>query len=48
MITDEARDLILEEAYEPQYGARPIQRYISRVIGTQLSKMIIGGEVLLP
>ncbi|MDO5027030.1 MAG: ATP-dependent chaperone ClpB [Tissierellia bacterium] len=43
---DEAlKDLIIREAYAPQYGARPIKRYIQRNIETQLAKMLISGQI---
>ena len=44
-LTDEAKDLMIEEAYDPVYGARPLKRYISRNIETILAKKIIGGQI---
>jgi len=40
-----ALDVILKEAYDPAYGARPLRRYLERNIMTDLSKMIISGEL---
>ena len=43
--TDKALDYIVEEAYDPAYGARPLKRFVQKDIETNLSKMILGGEV---
>lgn len=45
-ITDEALEYVLEKSYEPQYGARPINRFIEREIVTRLSRMVITGELM--
>jgi ATP-dependent Clp protease ATP-binding subunit ClpB len=37
--------LLAKEGYDPAYGARPLRRYISRAVETELSKQIIRGEV---
>lgn len=44
-ITEGALDVILDEAYDPQYGARPIKRYIEKHVVTDLSKLIISGRL---
>lgn len=36
---------ILTESYDPNYGARPVERYMEQNIVTQLSKMLISGEL---
>lgn len=41
-----ASQYILNHAYDPNYGARPIKRYLEKNIVTQLSKMIISGSLL--
>ena len=43
--TDKALDCIVDEAYDPAYGARPLKRFVQKDIETNLSKMILGGEV---
>jgi ATP-dependent Clp protease ATP-binding subunit ClpB len=43
--TDAAKDLVIEESYEPEYGARPLRRYLERVIETELATRIIKGEL---
>ena len=44
-LTEDGADFILEEAYDPSFGARPVGRYIEKVVGTELSKMILGGKL---
>ena len=44
-VTDEAMRFILDASYSPQYGARPVKRYIQSTLETELSKLIIKGEV---
>lgn len=44
-ITGEAKDVILDKAYSPSYGARPLRRFIQKVIETDLGKKIISGEI---
>lgn len=46
VITDQAKAWIAENAYEPQYGARPLKRFITREVETPLAKEIIAGRVL--
>jgi ATP-dependent Clp protease ATP-binding subunit ClpB len=43
--TDKALDLIAEEGYDPQYGARPINRLIQRDIVNLLSKKLLANEI---
>lgn len=40
-VTDAAQDYILQEAYDPTYGARPIRRYLEKHIVTELSRIKI-------
>lgn len=40
-----ALQAILDAAYDPAYGARPLRRYIEKKIGTHLSKLLIKGEL---
>jgi len=43
--TDEAKSWILEQAYDPDYGARPIKRWIERHVVTELSRLVISGAL---
>ncbi|MBC1499290.1 ATP-dependent chaperone ClpB [Listeria weihenstephanensis] len=45
-MTDEAKEFIAEEAYDPVYGARPLKRYITRQIETPLAREIVAGNIL--
>merc|ERR1712046_335688 len=42
---DTAADFILEESYDPAYGARPVRRFLEKTVTTALSKMIISGKL---
>lgn len=44
-LTDEAREFIVEAAYDPVYGARPLKRYIQKSVETLSAKLILSGEV---
>jgi ATP-dependent Clp protease ATP-binding subunit ClpB len=43
-LTDKARDLIIEEGYDPVYGARPLKRTIQRRILDPLALGVLQGE----
>ena len=43
--TDRAKDYIVEHAYEPAYGARPLKRFIQKHVETLLAKKILADEV---
>lgn len=43
--TDNALDFIVNEAYDPAYGARPLKRFVQKDIETNLSKMILSNEI---
>ncbi|MDT2736704.1 ATP-dependent chaperone ClpB [Enterococcus pseudoavium] len=45
-ISEHAKSWIAEKAYEPQYGARPLKRFITREVETPLAKEIIAGRVM--
>lgn len=36
---------ILEASFDPNYGARPVERYLEQTVVTKLSKMLIAGEI---
>ena len=44
-LTDKAKEQLIDDGYDINYGARPLKRLVSRTIETMLSKMIIAGEV---
>lgn len=45
-LTEEAKAFIAEEAYDPHYGARPINRYLQKNVETQIASMIIRGDIV--
>ena len=45
-LTDEAKTAIVNAAYDPQYGARPLRRYVQHTVETMLSKKLLSGEIL--
>ncbi|KEH98188.1 ATP-dependent chaperone ClpB [Clostridium botulinum] len=44
-VTDSAKDILAKEGYDPIYGARPLKRYISNILETEIAKKIISGEI---
>lgn len=40
-VSDDAKKWLGEEAYEPQFGARPLKRFVQRQIETPLARMMI-------
>ena len=45
-LTPAAYTLLLEEGYDPAYGARPLRRTIQRLIQDPLALQILEGKVL--
>ena len=45
-MTDAAKELIAKESYDPQYGARPIKRYLQKHVENELASMIIRGDLI--
>jgi ATP-dependent Clp protease ATP-binding subunit ClpB len=43
-LTDRAKDLIIEEGYDPTYGARPLKRTIQRRVLDPLAMRVLQGE----
>ena len=43
-LTDKAKDLIIEEGYDPTYGARPLKRTIQRRILDPLAVRVLQGD----
>ncbi len=44
-LTDEAKDFVIDTAFDPIYGARPLKRFIQSNIETLVAKEIIGGSL---
>ena len=43
-VTAEARRFIADQGFDPAYGARPLRRYISREVETQVGRALIRGD----
>nr|WP_122011865.1 ATP-dependent chaperone ClpB [Maliibacterium massiliense] len=43
-LRESARDFIADAAYTPQFGARPVQRYLQKEVETRIARMILSGE----
>ncbi len=44
-LTDEAKNYIVDNGYDPVYGARPLKRFIQRKAETLIARAIIGDEL---
>ena len=44
-LTDAARAQILDAAYDPMYGARPLRRYLQHTVENLVGRKIVAGEV---
>jgi len=45
-LTEAAKLAIVDASYDPQYGARPLRRYVQHTVETMLSKKLLRGEIL--
>ena len=45
-LTDGAKSLILDSAYDPMYGARPLRRYLQHTVENLVGRKIIAGEAV--
>ena len=46
VLTPEAKQFIIDAAYDPQFGARPLRRYVQHTVETLLAKKIVEGSIL--
>ncbi|MEC7724778.1 MAG: AAA family ATPase, partial [Planctomycetota bacterium] len=44
-VSDAARDLLVEQGYDPVYGARPLKRFLQRELETRIGRKLIQGDV---
>jgi ATP-dependent Clp protease ATP-binding subunit ClpB len=44
-LSPEAVERIVQEGYDPVYGARPLRRYIQRHLETLIARALIGGGI---
>ncbi len=43
-VTERAKEFIIDSAYDPIYGARPLKRFIQSAVETMVARKIIAGE----
>ena len=44
-LTESAKQLIVDAAYDPEFGARPLRRYVQHSVETMLSKKLLQGSI---
>ncbi len=44
-LTDRAKEYIVDEGYDPVYGARPLKRFIQSQVETLIARIIVRGDV---
>ena len=45
-LTPKAKEFIVAESYDPEFGARPLRRYLQHTVETKLSRKLLQGDVL--
>ena len=46
VLTDAAKQQIIDASYDPQFGARPLRRYVQHTVETLLARKILEGSIL--
>ena len=46
VLTDAAKQHIIDAAYDPQFGARPLRRYVQHTVETLIARKILEGSIL--
>jgi len=44
-LTDEAKAFVVDAAYDPVYGARPLRRYVQHTVETLIAKKLLAGDI---
>jgi ATP-dependent Clp protease ATP-binding subunit ClpB len=44
-VSDAAKDLLSQEGYDPQFGARPLKRVIQREVENRVARAILDGTI---
>ena len=44
-LDDAARALVVDEGFDPVYGARPLKRYLQRELETRIGRALVSGEI---
>ena len=45
VLTDEAKKFVVDNGFDPTYGARPLKRYVQKTVETLAAKLILAGDV---
>ena len=45
-LTEAAKQYIIDAAYDPQFGARPLRRYVQHTVETLLARRLLEGSIL--
>ncbi len=45
VLTPEAKSFIVDAAFDPQFGARPLRRYVQHTVETMIAKRILQGDI---
>ena len=45
-LSNEAKEFIAREGFDPVYGARPLKRFIQRELETRLGRAIVAGQIM--
>ena len=45
VMTEAAKDQVIENGYDPVYGARPLKRYLQKYVETLAARKILSGDV---
>ncbi len=44
-LTDAAKEYVIDNGYDPVYGARPLKRFLQRAVETPIARMLIAEDV---
>ena len=45
-LTDKGKKFIARESYDPNYGARPVKRFLQKNVETELAEKLIKGDII--
>jgi ATP-dependent Clp protease ATP-binding subunit ClpB len=45
-LSEEAKEFVAREGFDPVYGARPLKRFLQRELETRLGRAIVAGEIM--
>ena len=45
VLSDTAKDYIVDHGFDPMYGARPLKRYVQKTVETLAAKLILAGNI---